>query len=81
MDNLGSNKSARLRRAAMVSGSLLARPQSHRTGLRKNQTLDAAGLKRAVEETWRQIGRLSEGNQPDECASHPANAGYVSVKT
>lgn len=37
--------------------------------------------KRTVTDTWRHIGDLIAGIEPQECASYIANAGYASIKT
>ena len=35
--------------------------------------------KRNIEDTWRQLGRITETFTPSECANYPQNAGYASA--
>ncbi|MBA8852541.1 hypothetical protein FHW20_003504 [Ochrobactrum intermedium] len=37
-------------------------------------------LKRAIDDTWRHIGRLVETIQPAECQNYLENAGYGPVR-
>ena len=88
MDNLGSHKSAEVRRAIRAAGARLWFLPAYSPDL---NPIDQAfskikhwmrqAQKRTVEETWRHIGRLCEEIKPDECANYFANAGYVSIKT
>ena len=35
--------------------------------------------KRAIEETWRHLGKLIDTIDPSECANYIENAGYASI--
>ena len=69
------------RREALVSPALFARPKPDRTDLRQNQTLDATGPKRTIEDARRHIGHLARAIEPGECSNYFANPGYGSIKT
>ena len=88
MDNLGSHKSAEVRRAIRAAGARLWFLPAYSPDLNPIEQAFAKikhwmrqAQKRTVEETWRHIGRLCEEIKPDECANYFANAGYVSIKT
>jgi hypothetical protein len=74
----------RRRRQAVLSAALLARSQSHRTGLleqvfAKLKTLLRKLDPRTIEATWRGIGDLLDRFTPQECANYLTNAGYASA--
>jgi transposase len=88
MDNLGSHKSAAVRRAIRAAGARLwclppyspdLNPIEHAFAKIKHWMRQAQ--KRTIEDTWRHIGRLVEAIKPGECANYLANAGYASIKT
>ena len=88
MDNLGSHKSAEVRRAIRAAGARLWFLPAYSPDLNPIEQAFAKikhwmrqAQKRTVEETWRHIGRLCEEIKPDECANYFANAGNASVKT
>jgi putative transposase len=87
MDNLGSHKSARVRRAIQAAGARLwylppyspdLNPIEHAFAKIKHWMRQAQ--KRTVEDTWRHIGQLVEQIEPAECANYLQNAGYAPVK-
>jgi transposase len=88
MDNLGSHKSAQVRQIIKAAGARLwflppyspdLNPIEQAFAKIKHWMRDAQ--KRTVEDTWRHIGHLVAGIEPDECANYLANAGYASIKT
>ena len=86
MDNLGSHKSAALRRVIKAAGARLwylppyspASIRSSRPSPRIKHWLRLA-QKRSIDDTWRYVGDLVKTIQPDECINYFANAGYASV--
>ncbi|AQZ50971.1 Transposase (plasmid) [Martelella mediterranea DSM 17316] len=87
MDNLGSHKSAAIRKAIKAAGARLWFLPPYSPDLNPIEQAFAKikhwmrmGQKRTVEETWRAIGRLVTTIKPQECASYLANAGYASIK-
>lgn len=88
MDNLGSHKSADIRRAIKAAGARLwflppyspdLNPIEQAFSKIKDWMRNAQ--KRTVDETCRHIGSLKETIQPDECANYLEYAGYGSVKS
>ncbi|MBX9774531.1 MAG: IS630 family transposase [Xanthobacteraceae bacterium] len=87
MDNLGSHKSAALRRMIRAAGARLWYLPPYSPDLNPIEQTFAkikhwmrAAQRRTVEDTWRHIGSLTETINPTECDNHFANAGYASVK-
>jgi transposase len=87
MDNLGSHKSAALRRMIRTAGARLwylppyspdLNPIEQAFAKIKHWMRDAQ--KRTIADTWRHIGSLVATIQPQECSNYFANAGYASVK-
>ena len=88
MDNLGSHKSAAVRRMIRAAGARLWFLPPYSPDLNPIEQAFAKikhwmrqAQKRTVEETWRHIGSLVATIEPGECENYFANAGYVSVKT
>jgi transposase len=88
MDNLGSHKSAAVRRSIQAAGARLWFLPPYSPDLNPIEQAFAKikhwmrrAQKRTIEDTWRYIGHLTETIQPQECANYFHNAGYVSVKT
>jgi putative transposase len=87
MDNLGSHKSAGVRRAIQAAGARLWYLPPYSPDLNPIEQTFAKikhwmrkAQKRSVEDTWRYIGQLVEHIKPNECANYFQNAGYASVK-
>jgi transposase len=87
MDNLGSHKSAALRRIIKTAGARLWYLPPYSPDLNPIEQAFAkikhwmrAAQKRSVEETWRHIGGLLATIPPNECNNYFGNAGYASVK-
>jgi putative transposase len=87
MDNLGSHKSAALRRMIQLAGARLWYLPPYSPDLNPIEQAFAkikhwmrAAQRRTVEDTWRHIGSLVETIDPSECDNYFANAGYASVK-
>lgn len=87
MDNLGSHKSAALRRIIKTAGARLWYLPPYSPDLNPIEQAFAkikhwmrAAQKRTVEDTWRHIGSLLETILPNECSNYFGNAGYASVK-
>ncbi len=87
MDNLGSHKSASIRKAIRAAGARLWFLPSYSPDLNPIEQAFAKIKhwmrilqKRTVEDTWRAIGRLVSTIKPQECANYLENAGYASVK-
>jgi transposase len=88
MDNLGSHKSAAVRRAIKAVGARLWYLPPYSPDLNPIEQAFAKikhwmrqAQKRAIEDTWRHIGRLAQAIEPTECANYFVNAGYASIKT
>ena len=86
MDNLGSHKSAALRRMIKAAGARLWYLPPYSPDLNPIEQTFAkikhwmrTAQKRTVDDTWRHIGDLVATIQPSECTNYFANAGYVSV--
>ena len=85
MDNLGSHKSAAVRKAIRRAGAHLLFLPPYSPDLNsieqvfakiKHLLRDAA--ERTAEATWRRIGSLLDRFSPSECANYFRNAGYAS---
>ena len=88
MDNLGSHKSAELRRMIRAAGARLWYLPPYSPDLNPIEQAFAKikhwmrlAQKRTVEDVWRHIGTLVAGIQPTECNNYFQNAGYASIKT
>lgn len=88
LDNLGSHKSAEIRRMIQAAGARLWYLPPYSPDLNPIEQAFAkikhwmrSAQKRTVEETWRHVGHLVTTISPDECANYFQNAGYTSVKT
>jgi transposase len=86
LDNLGSHKGRRARRAIRDAGAHLLFLPPYSPDLNpieqlfaKLKHLTRAAAPRTVEETWRKVGALLDIVSPDECANYLANSGYASV--
>ena len=87
MDNLGSHKSAALRRLIKAAGARLWYLPPYSPDLNPIEQAFAKikhwmrmAQKRTVEDAWRHIGALTATIEPHECSNYFANAGYASVK-
>ncbi len=87
MDNLGSHKSAALRRIDQNRRRQALVPAPYSPDLNPIEQAFAkikhwmrAAQKRTVEDTWRHIGSLLATIPPNECDNYFGNAGYASVK-
>ena len=87
MDNLGSHKSAALRRIIRGVGAKLWYLPSYSPDLNPIEQAFAKikhwmriAQKRTLEDSWRQVGDLVTTIQPTECSNYFTNAGYASVK-
>ncbi|MGV0879939.1 IS630 family transposase, partial [Martelella sp. FLE1502] len=87
VDNLGSHKSAAVRKAIKGAGARLWFLPPYSPDLNPIEQAFAKikhwmrmGQKRTVEKTWRAIGRLVTTIKPQECANYVANAGYASIR-
>lgn len=87
MDNLGSHKSAALRRLIRGAGARLWYLPLYSPDLNPIEQAFAKikhwmriAEKRTLEDTWRYLGDLVTTIQPRECSNYFANAGYASVK-
>ena len=87
MDNLGSHKSAELRRIIRAAGARLWYLPPYSPDLNPIEQAFAkikhwmrAAQKRTVDELWRHIGGLVDQIQAPECSNYFANAGYASIK-
>jgi transposase len=86
LDNLGSHKGRRARRAIRAAGAHLIFLPAYRPDLNPIEQLFAKlkHLMRAaqpctVEETWRKVGALIDIVSSSECSSYFANCGYAST--
>jgi len=86
MDNLGSHKSAALRRLIRAAGARIWYLPPYSPDLNPIEQAFAkikhwmrAAQKRTIEDTWRHIGTLIASIEPAECSNYFANAGYASV--
>jgi transposase len=86
LDNLGSHKSKRARRAIRKAGAHILFLPPYSPDLNPIEQLFAK-LKhlmrkaeaRTVEDTWRKVGELLDLFSPAECANYLRNAGYASM--
>ena len=88
MDNLGSHKSAALRRMIQAAGARLWYLPPYSPDLNPIEQAFAkikhwmrAAQKRTVTDAWQHIGSLTASIQSDECSNYFANSGYASAKT
>jgi len=88
LDNLGSHKSAALRRIIQGIGARLWYLPPYSPDLNPIEQAFAkikhwmrVAQKRTLEDTWRHIGDLVATIEPNECSNYFANAGYASTKT
>lgn len=86
LDNLGSHKGHRARRAIRSAGAhmLFLPPYSPDLNpieqlFAKLKHLTRAAQPRTVEETWRKVGTLLNIVSPSECANYLTNSGYASM--
>ena len=86
MDNLGSHKSAEVRRMIRTVGARLWYLPPYSPDLNpieqafaKMKTLLRKADARIIEHTWRTIGALLDCFSPTECANYFTNAGYASA--
>ncbi len=87
LDNLGSHKSAALRRIVRAAGAKLWYLPPYSPDLNPIEQAFAkikhwmrAAQHRSVEDTWRHVGSLVATIGPDECQNYFVNAGYASAK-
>jgi len=87
MDNLGSHKSAALRRTIRDAGARLWFLPPYSPDLNPIEQAFAKikhwmrmAQKRSVEDLWRHVGDLVATIHPNECSNYFVNAGYASVK-
>ena len=85
LDNLGSHKGRRARRAIRAAGAHLIFLPAYSPDLNPIEQLSAklkhlmrAAQPRTVEETWRKVGALIDIVSPSECSNYLANSGYAS---
>jgi len=85
--NLGSHKSAEVRKAIRAAGARLWYLPPYSPDLNPIEQAFAKikhwmrqAQQRTVDETWRQIGHLAQAIKPDECSNYFSNAGYDSAK-
>ena len=83
LDNLGSHKDPRARRAIRAAGAHLFFLPSYSPDLNpiemvfsKLKTLFRKADRRTLEEAWREVGALLDLFPPDECAAYMRHAGY-----
>jgi transposase len=88
MDNLGSHKSAQLRRMVRAAGARLWYLQPYSPYLNPIEQTFAkikhwmrAAQKRTLDDICRNLGSLIATIQPAECKNYFANAEYASIKT
>jgi transposase len=86
MDNLGSHKSAAVRRIIRAAGARLWYLPPYSPDLNPIEQAFAKikhwmrmAQKRTPEDAWRHIGDLVASIQPSECNNYIVNAGYASV--
>ena len=87
MDNLGSHRSAAIRRMIKTAGARLWYLPPYSPDLNPIEQTFAkikhwmrTAQRRTLEDTWRQIGTLVTTIEPGECSNDFVNAGYASVK-
>jgi transposase len=86
LDNLGSHKGHRVRRAIQAAGAHLIFLPAYGPDLNPIEQLFAklkhlmrAAQPRTVEETWRKVGTLIDIVSPSECSNYFANSGSASA--
>jgi len=86
LDNLGSHKSAAVRKAIRAAGAKLFFLPPYSPDLNpieqvfsKLKSLLRKAGERSVEATWQRIGSLLDRFPPQECANYLRNAGYASI--
>jgi transposase len=86
LDNLGSHKAARIRRALRKAGCKLFFLPPYSPDLNpieqvfsKLKRLFRKAKARSVEASWRQIGKLLDHFSPQECAEYIRHAGYAAI--
>ena len=86
LDNLGSHKGLRARRAIRAAGAhlLFLPPCSPDLNpieqlFAKLKHLMRAAAPRTVEDTWRKVGALLDIVSPTECANYLINSGYAAI--
>ena len=86
MDNLGSHKGSRIRKAIRAAGARLMFLPPYSPDLNpieqvfaKLKTLLRKAEERTVEAVWRRIGNLLQMFSPEECSSYLRNDGYRST--
>jgi len=87
MDNLGSHKSAAVRRFIRAAGARLWYLPPYSPDLNpieqafsKIKHWMRIAQRRSVEDTWQQVGTLLPTLSPEECNNYFVNAGYASAK-
>jgi transposase len=87
MDNLGSHKSAAVRRFIRAAGARLWYLPPYSPDLNpieqafsKIKHWMRIAQRRSVEDTWQQVGALLPTLSPEECDNYFVNAGYASAK-
>ena len=85
MDNLGTQKVRRARRAILAAGAKLLFLPPYSPDLNpieqvfaKLKTLLRKADARTVEATWQRIGQLLDRFSPQECQNYIVNCGYAS---
>jgi len=86
LDNLGSHKSAAVRKAIRSAGAKLffLPPYSpdfqpiEQVFAKLKQLLRKAG-ERSMDAAWKRVGTLLDNFTPDECANYIRNSGYASA--
>lgn len=88
LDNLGSHKGERARRAVRAAGAHLLFLPPYSPDLNpiemmfsKLKTLFRKADRRTIEEAWREIGRLLDHFGPSECTAYLRHAGYGAITT
>jgi len=86
LDNLGSHKAARIRRAVRKAGSKVFFLPPYSPDLNpieqvfsKLKRLFRKAKERTVEASWKRIGKLLDHFTAQECANYIRNAGYASI--
>jgi transposase len=86
LDNLGSHKSAGVRRPIRAAGARVLFLPPFSPDLNSIEQVFAKlkhrmreAVERTVEDTWRRIGALMSTFSPKECANYLKNSGYAAV--
>ena len=87
MDNLGSHKSAAIRRMIAAAGARLWYLPPYSPDLNPIEQAFAkikhwmrAAQRRTIEDVWRHLASLLASIEAHECSNYFANAGYASIK-